>query len=126
MSEPLNEKGLNLRREMFGADFVDQRSQEATDFGRPFVEMVNNFCFGEVWGRPGLDRKTRSMLTLAMLVAGNHTNEMALHVRGAVNNGVTKDEIRELLLHAVAYCGFPAAFTAFRVMGAALKELGLD
>ena len=126
MTKPLDEKGLQIRRDMFGADFVEKRSAEATDFTQPFVEMVNNFAFGEVWQRPGLDRKQRSMLTLAMLVAGNHTNEMPLHVRGAISNGVTKEEIREVLLHAVAYCGFPAAFTAFRVMGDTLKEMGLN
>jgi 4-carboxymuconolactone decarboxylase len=126
MTQGMSEKGLQIRREMFGADFVEQRSKVATEFTRPFVEMVNNFAFGEIWSRPGLDRKTRSMITLAMLVAMNQTNEMPLHVRGALNNGVSKDEIREILLHAVAYAGFPPVLDAFRVIGAALQDKGIE
>ncbi|HKI97831.1 MAG TPA: carboxymuconolactone decarboxylase family protein [bacterium] len=126
MSEGLSEKGLQLRRQMFGDAFVDKRSAEATDFFRPFLEMVNNFAFADVWNRPVLDHKTRSMLTLAMLIANGRTHEMGLHTRGAVNNGVTKDEIREILLHAVVYCGFPAVLESYAAVTATLKDLGLE
>jgi 4-carboxymuconolactone decarboxylase len=126
MSTPLNEKGLQIRKEMFGAEFVEKRHAEATDFTRPFVEMVNNFAFGEVWSRPGLERKTRSMLTLAMLVALNRPHELRIHVKGAVANGVTKDEVREIILQGLLYCGFPAAFEAFRTCADTLKEMGLE
>lgn len=125
MADGLSEKGLQIRREMFGAEFVDKRHAEASDFTRPFVEMVNNFAFGEVWSRPGIDRKTRSMLTLAMLVALNRPHEMRIHIKGAVSNGVTQDEMREVILQGLLYCGFPAAFEAFRTCEETLKEMGL-
>ena len=125
MSDGLNEKGLQIRREMFGAEFVEKRHAEASEFSKPFVEMVNNFAFGEVWSREGIDRKTRSMLTLAMLVALNRPFEMRIHLKGAISNGVTKDEIREIILQSVLYCGFPAAFEAFRLCEEVLTEMGL-
>lgn len=126
MSRDLDPKGLRIRTEMFGADWVERRMAGVTDFTRPFIEMINNFAFAEVWDRPVLDRKTRSMLTLAMLIALNRPHEMTLHVRAAINNGVSKDELREILLHATIYCGFPAVVDAFRVCGETLTELGLE
>ena len=123
MSTGLSETGLRIRREMFGAEFVEQRHNEATDFTRPFIELINNFCFGDVWGRAGLDLKTRSMLTLAMLIALNRPHEIRIHLKGALSNGVSVEEIREILIHATAYCGFPAAFEAFRVCTERLEEL---
>lgn len=126
MSRDLDPTGLQIRKEMFGAEWVERRNAAVTDFTRPFVEMINDFAFAQVWSRPGLDRKTRSMLTLAMLVALNRPHEMTLHVRAALNNGVSKDEIRETLLHATLYCGFPAAFDAFRVCSETFTELGLE
>ncbi len=126
MAKEKTETGLRIRKEMFGEEWVEERIADATDFTRPFVEMINDFAFGEVWDRPVLDRKTRSMLTLAMLVALNRNNELPLHLRGAVANGVSKDEIREILLQAVVYCGFPAVYDSFRVAEATLKELGVE
>jgi 4-carboxymuconolactone decarboxylase len=125
-NQPLNEQGLRIRKEMLGAEFVDKRIADATDFTRTFQEWITNFGFGEVWTRTGLPRNVRSMLTVGMLIALNRPHELKLHVKGAIVNGVTKEELREVLLHAVAYCGFPAAVDAFRVATETLKELGLE
>ena len=92
------EKGLGIRRAVLGAEFVDNAIKTADDFSRPLQELVTEYCWGEVWGRPGLDRKTRSMLNLAMLAALNRPHEIKLHVKGALTNGVTKDEIKEIFL----------------------------
>ena len=126
MSKELNPKGLQIRKEMFGEEFVTKRMANATDFSRPFVEIINDFAYGEVWTRPGLDRKARSMLTLGMLIALNKPQEIKLHVKVAINNGVSKDEIREILIHSVVYCGFPAVVEAYRACTESLKELGLE
>jgi 4-carboxymuconolactone decarboxylase len=125
-NQPLNEQGLRIRKEMLGAEFVEKRIADATDFTRTFQEWITNFGFGEVWTRTGLPRNVRSMLTVGMLIALNRPHELKLHVKGAIVNGVTKDELREVLLHSVAYCGFPAAVDAFRVATETLKELGLE
>lgn len=111
---------------MFGAEFVEKRHAEATDFTRPFVEIVNNFVFGEIWAREGIDRKTRSMITLGMLVALARPHEMRIHVKGAVANGVTKEEIQEILLQGMLYAGAPAAFEAFRTCAEVLQEMGME
>jgi 4-carboxymuconolactone decarboxylase len=108
------EKGLEIRRAVLGSEYVDKSIASADDFSRPLQELVTQYCWGEVWGRPGLDRKTRSMLNLAMLTALNRPHELKLHVRGALRNGLTKEEIREVLLQAAIYCGVPAAVDAFR------------
>ena len=126
MSQNIKPEGLKIRKEILGAEFVEKRIAEATEFNRPLQELVTNFAFGDVWSRPGLDRKTRSMLTLAMLAALNRPNEFKLHVRGAINNGVSKTEIREVLVHASVYAGVPAAVDGFRLAAEALKELGLE
>ena len=126
MSKELNPKGLQIRKEMFGEEFVAKRMADATDFSRPFVEIINDFAYGEVWTRPGLDRKARSMLTLGMLIALDKPQEIKLHVKVAINNGVSKDEIREILIHSVVYCGFPAVVETFRACTESLKEIGLE
>src|ERR671923_1536601 len=108
------EKGLAIRRQVLGADFVDTQFATADDFNRPLQELVTQYCWGEVWGRPELDRKTRSIINLAMLSALNRPHELKLHVRGALRNGVKKEEIMEVLLQAAIYCGVPAAIDAFR------------
>ena len=126
MNKELNPKGLQIRKEMFGEEFVAKRLANATDFSRPFVEIINDFAYGEVWTRPGLDRKARSMLTLGMLIALDKPQEIKLHVKVAINNGVSKDEIREILIHSVVYCGFPAVVEAYRACTESLKELGLE
>ena len=109
------EAGLAIMRKMFGAALVDERQEAVTDFTRPLEDLVVRYCFGEVWSRQQLDRKTRSMLTLAVLTALGKPNQLRVHVQGAINNGVTKEEIREVLLHAMVYSGVPAGVEAFRV-----------
>jgi 4-carboxymuconolactone decarboxylase len=118
--------GLQIRRDMFGPANSDQVLQNATDFTRPLQEMVTRYCFGEVWTRSLLDRKTRSMLTMALLVALNRPNQLRGHVRAAVKNGVSKEEIREVLLHAMIYAGVPAGVDSFNHATEVLKELGLE
>ena len=117
------EKGLGIRRAVLGAEFVDNAIKTADDFSRPLQELVTEYCWGEVWGRPGLDRKTRSMLNLAMLAALNRPHEIKLHVKGALTNGVTKDEIKEILLQVAVYCGIPSGIDAFRNAREAFNEV---
>lgn len=126
MNKELFDRGLATRRAVLGADYVDRAVASATDFNRPLQELVTEYCWGEVWNRPGLDRRTRSMLNLAMLTALNRPHEIKLHVRGAINNGLSKQEIAEILLHAAIYCGVPAAVDSFRVATETLKEMGLE
>lgn len=114
MNQDAFEAGLKTRREVLGADYVDQAIANADDFNRPMQELTTKFCWNEIWNRPGLDRRTRSMLNLAMLTALNRPHELKLHVRGALRNGVTRDEIREIFLQAAIYCGVPAAIDSFR------------
>ncbi len=116
--------GLQLRREMLGPALADQAIESATDFTRALQDIVTRYCFGEVWTRPPLDRRTRSMLTLAMLAALGKPTQLKVHVQAAIRNGVTKDEIREILLHAMIYCGVPAGVDSFTHAAAALKEIG--
>jgi 4-carboxymuconolactone decarboxylase len=118
--------GLQIRREMFGPALADQVIDSATSFTYPLQEIVTRYCFGEIWTRPPLDRKTRSMLTLAILVALGKPVQLKGHVRGAVANGATKDEIREVLLHAMIYCGVPAGVDSFNHAAEVLKDLGLE
>lgn len=125
MDKELFEKGLQTRREVLGAEYVDNAIANMDDFTRPLQELVTQYCWGEIWGRPGLDRKTRSIINLAMITALNRPHELKLHVRGALNNGLTKDEIREVLLHTAIYCGLPAAIDAFRVAREVFKEEGI-
>jgi 4-carboxymuconolactone decarboxylase len=119
------EKGLSIRRDVLGAEFVDNAFATADDFNRPLQELVTQYCWGEIWGRPGLDRKTRSLLNLAMLSALNRPHEIKMHVRGALKNGVTKDEIKEVFLQVAIYCGVPAAVDSFRVAREVFKEIGV-
>ena len=105
--------GMKLRRDMFGAAGAEDRLAQATDFNRPFEELVTEYCFGQTWGRPGLDLKTRSLLTLAALTALSKPNQLKVHVAGALANGATPEEIREVILHTVAYAGIPAGVEAF-------------
>lgn len=120
----LFEDGLNLRREVLGAEYVDKSVASANDFMKAFQHITTEWCWGYAWGRPGLDRKTRSMLNLAMLTALHAPAEIKLHVRGAITNGVTVDEIKEVLLHATVYSGIPAGLEAFRAANEVLKEMG--
>jgi 4-carboxymuconolactone decarboxylase len=126
MAKEVFDKGLAIRREVLGADYVDNAIKSADDFNRPLQEFVTEYCWGAVWGRPGLSKKTRSMLNLAMLTALNKPHELKLHVRGALKNGVTREEISEIFLHAAVYAGVPAAVDAFRTAREVLKEAGAD
>jgi 4-carboxymuconolactone decarboxylase len=125
MNKELYEQGLKTRREVLGAAYVDNAIQNADDFNRPLQDFVTEYCWNEVWNRPGLDRKSRSMINLAMLTALNRGHEFKLHVRGAINNGLTKDEIKEILMQTAIYCGVPAAIEAFRNAKEVFKEMGI-
>jgi 4-carboxymuconolactone decarboxylase len=108
------EEGLAIRRAVLGDEYVDRALASADEFSRPFQEFVTEYCWGGPWTRQGLDRKTRSMITLGILTALSKSKEIETHVRGALNNGCTPDEIREVLLHATVYCGVPAGVDAVR------------
>ena len=114
MDKTVYDKGMAVRREVLGAEHVDRAVAAADSFNAPMQDLVTEYCWGAVWGREELPRKTRSMLNLAMLTALNREHEFNLHVRGALRNGVSRDEIREVLLQAAIYCGVPAAISAFR------------
>jgi len=122
MDKELFDRGLAVRREVLGAEHVDRSIREADDFTREMQELVTQYCWGEVWTRPGLDRRSRSLLNLGMLAALNRPHELKLHVRGALNNGVTRDEIKEVFLQAAIYCGVPAALDSFRVAREVFRE----
>jgi len=124
MNPDLFEQGLETRRAVLGSDYVDAAIAGADDFNRPLQELVTQYCWGDVWNRPGLDRKTRSLLNLAMLTALNRPHELKLHLRGALTNGASKDEIREVLLQTAIYCGVPAAVDSFRTAREVFKEAG--
>lgn len=109
------EAGLKVRRSVLGSQHVDASISKATDFTRPMQELVTEYCWGEIWTREGIDRKTRSMLNLALLTALNRPHELQVHVRGALTNGVTMEEMREVFLQTAIYCGVPAAIDSFRV-----------
>jgi 4-carboxymuconolactone decarboxylase len=115
--------GMQVRREVLGEDYVDGASERATPFTADFQRFITETAWGSVWTRPGLDRRTRSVITITALVAHGHWDELALHVVGARRNGLSEDEIAEVLLHAAVYCGVPSANHAFAVARAALAEL---
>jgi 4-carboxymuconolactone decarboxylase len=114
MSKETFDQGLAIRKEVLGAEHVERSLASADDFSRPYQELITEYCWGAVWGRPGLSRKTRSLLNLAMLTALNREDEFKLHVRAAFRNGVSREEICEVLLQTAIYCGVPAANSAFR------------
>jgi 4-carboxymuconolactone decarboxylase len=116
-------KGLEVRREVLGADYVDGSVSRADDFNAAFQQMTTEVAWGMIWTRPGLPRKTRSMINLTMLAALNRGAEFRLHLRAALTNGVTHDEIKEILLQIGAYCGIPACLEAFRIATEVFKEV---
>lgn len=118
------DEGLEVRRAVLGADYVDGSLAKADDFMMAFQNITTEYCWGYAWTRPGLDRKTRSMLNLAMLTALSKPAELKLHVRGALTNGVSVDQIKEILLHATVYCGIPAGLDAFKAAHEVLKAEG--
>ena len=125
MNQELFDQGLKTRREVLGAEYVDAAIQNADDFNRDMQELVTQYAWGDIWNRPGLDRKTRSLLNLAMLTALTRPHELKLHLRGALTNGVSKDEIKEVFLQTAVYCGAPAAIDSFRTAKEVFKELGV-
>ena len=117
------EAGLEVRKAVLGKEFVENAIKNADAFSMPLQELVTEYCWGAVWTREGLSRKTRSMLNLAMLTALNRPHELKMHIKGALVNGVTRDEIREVLLQTAIYCGVPAGVDAFRTAREVFAEL---
>jgi 4-carboxymuconolactone decarboxylase len=115
MDQKTFERGREIRSSVLGKEFVDNAFKTADDFNRPLQELVTEYCWGAIWGREELPRKTRSMLNLAMISALNRPHELKAHIKGALANGVTKVEIREVLLQVAIYCGVPAAVDSFRI-----------
>jgi len=122
MSKELYEKGLKVRRAVLGDDYVDRAMKNADAFNKPLQDLVSEYCWGLVWTREGLPRKTRSMINLAMLSCLNRPHELKVHVQGALRNGCTKDEIQEVLLQVAVYAGVPAGVDAFRTAHEAIAE----
>lgn len=116
------EEGLAVRRAVLGAEHVDRSLEQASPFSRPMQELVTEYCWGAVWTREGLDRRTRSLVNLGMLTALGKSHELGAHVRGALTNGCTEQEIQEVLLQAAVYCGMPAGLEAFRVAEQAIED----
>lgn len=124
--DPLFRKGLKIRKEVVGAEFVERRLAAADDLSWPFEELTTKFAWGAVWGRPTLPRKVRSYLNLATLTAMNMRHELKTHVRGALRNGLSRKEIAEAILHCLVYCGFPKGLDALRLMNEAFAELDAE
>jgi 4-carboxymuconolactone decarboxylase len=122
MNDELFERGLEIRKAVLGKEFVEKSIASADDFNMPMQRLTTEYCWGAVWGREELPHKTRSMLNLAMLCALNRPHELKMHVGGALRNGVTRAEIREVLLQVAIYCGIPAGVDAFRVAREAISE----
>ncbi len=123
MDKKRYEEGLVVRKAVLGDEYVDKSLRSADDFTRPMQDLVTEYCWGEIWTRPGLDRRTRSFLNLAMLTALNRPHEIKLHVRGALNNGLTRKELMEVFLQSAIYCGVPAALDAMRVAKEVFAEI---
>jgi 4-carboxymuconolactone decarboxylase len=124
MDDELYARGIAIREQMWGHDGAQGKVDRASDFQRDLEELVTRYCFGATWGRPGLTHAERSMLTIGMLIALGRSHEIQVHVAGGVANGLTREQIREVLLHSAAYCGIPAAVDAFRNAEPVLDELG--
>ena len=123
MNDELFEKGLAIRKSVLGAEFVDKAIAAADDFNMPLQRLMTEYCWGACWGREELPKKTRSLLNLAMLSCLGRNHELKMHTKGAIRNGCTQEEIREVLLQVAIYCGVPAAVDSFRVAKEALTEL---
>jgi 4-carboxymuconolactone decarboxylase len=124
--QTLFERGMQVRRAVLGDAYVDRSLEGGTEFRKPMQELVTEFCWGAVWSREGLDRKTRSLVNIGMLTALNRSTELAAHIRGAVNNGATREEIQEVLLQTAVYCGMPAGLESFRVAEKVFDELAAE
>lgn len=123
MDKEIYARGLEIRKSVLGAEFVENSINNADGFNRPMQELVTEYCWGAVWGRDGLEKKTRSMLNLAMISALNRPHELKMHIKGALRNGVSKEEICEVFLQVAIYCGVPAAVDAFRTAREAFEEI---
>ena len=117
-----HERGMKIRREVLGDEHVDAAIERTSEFTADFQDLITRYAWGEIWNRPGLDRRTRSAITLTALVAHNHLDELAMHIRAAKRNGLSDDEIKEVLLQSAIYCGVPAANSAFAVAQRVLEE----
>jgi 4-carboxymuconolactone decarboxylase len=122
VSDEAHERGMRIRREVLGDEHVDAAIERTSEFTADFQDLITRYAWGEIWNRPGLDRRTRSAITLTALVALNHLDELAMHVRAAKRNGLSEDEIKEVLLQTAIYCGVPAANAAFAVAQRVLEE----
>jgi 4-carboxymuconolactone decarboxylase len=123
MSDP-HDRGMEVRREVLGDEHVDDATAKTTEFNEDFQDLITRYAWGEIWTRPGLDRRTRSAITLTALIARGHFEELAMHIRAARRNGLSDDEIKEVLLQSAIYCGVPAANHAFAVASRVLEEEG--
>ncbi len=123
MTDPGYERGMGVRREVLGDEHVDRAIERTTAFTADFQDLITRYAWGEIWSRPGLDRRTRSCITLTALVALGREGELAMHVRAALRNGLTPDEIKEVLLHSAVYCGVPAANGAFAIAQDVLDDV---
>jgi 4-carboxymuconolactone decarboxylase len=123
MSDP-HDRGMEVRREVLGDEHVDDATAKTTEFNEDFQDLITRYAWGEIWTRPGLDRRMRSAITLTALIARGHFEELAMHIRAARRNGLSDDEIKEVLLQSAIYCGVPAANHAFAVAGQVLEEEG--
>jgi len=124
--ETLFDRGLKIRKEVLGEDYVNKSIAGADDFTRTMAEWSTEFCWGALWSRPGLDRRSRSIANLSMISALNRPNELKLHVKAAIKNGVSRDEIKEVLLQVAVYCGVPAGIDSFRIAREAFRELDAE
>jgi 3-oxoadipate enol-lactonase/4-carboxymuconolactone decarboxylase len=122
MSDDRRERGMSVRREVLGDEHVDAAVERTSDFTAEFQDLITRYAWGEIWDRPGLDRRTRSAITLTALVARGQFDELELHLRAALRNGLTRDEIKEVLLQSAIYCGVPAANSAFAVAQKVFQE----
>ncbi|GAB13787.1 4-carboxymuconolactone decarboxylase [Arthrobacter globiformis NBRC 12137] len=123
INQELFDKGLATRREVLGEEYVQRSLDSADEFSMPMQELVTQYCWGDVWNRPGLERAQRSLINLAMISALNRPHELKVHVRGAVRNGVTKEQIKEVFLQVAIYCGVPAALESFRLAREVFEEM---
>jgi 4-carboxymuconolactone decarboxylase len=122
MNKELFDKGLEIRKSVLGKEFVENSIKNADDFNMPMQELATEYCWGYVWGRPGLDKRTRSFLNLGMIAALNRPHELKIHVQGALRNGLTRQEIMEVFLQVAIYCGVPAGVDSFRIAREAFAE----
>ena len=123
MNKDLFERGLAIRKAVLGKDYVEKSIAAADDFSRPMQELATEYCWGHIWSRPGLERRDRSLINLAMISALNRPHELKLHVKGALANGVTREEMREVFLQVAIYCGVPAGIDSFRIAREAFAEV---